>query len=341
MWKSKYIYLAGHLLMWILLILFEYYFISKAFENIPNRPNSGIYYPIIITQLILILFFYLNYFVFIPKLLFRKRYLLYVLSCIMLFFLLIEFPRMMMDFFHPINHRQPMNDTMRSVFPVLAANMILIFVTVFLASIALRINNRWKQTEKERISAQLAYLNAQVNPHFLFNTLNSIYSISLRTAPDAAVAIEKLSQMMRYSLKESQSEMVSLDKELEYLQNYISLQKLRLNPNAICTFSVEGEDDGLQIAPLLLIPFVENAFKHGVSTEHQTHIEVKIKLAHQSLHLTVKNHKVSHDSSGFEKSGLGIETTQKRLELMYPRKHTIQIQESEHEFLVELSLQLR
>jgi LytS/YehU family sensor histidine kinase len=199
----------------------------------------------------------------------------------------------------------------------------------------LKMSNLWKQTQKEKLDAELLYLKAQINPHFLFNTLNSIYSLAIVKSDMTASAIVKLSGMMRYVLSEAHLETVSLQKETAYISDYIELQKLRLTESANLHFILTGYNTGKQIAPLLLIPFIENAFKFGVNPEKKSEISIHIDIEESHLFLFVKNDKVN-DSA--EHNGLGIANTQSRLQLLYPGKHELNITDTENQFSVSLKI---
>jgi sensor histidine kinase YesM len=224
-------------------------------------------------------------------------------------------------------------------------NFVLFCATVFV-SLALKINNRWQESEKQKLDAELSFLKAQINPHFLFNTLNSIYTLAVKKSDLTASAIVKLSGMMRYVITEAQTEFVSLNKELLYVSNYIDLQKIRLGNTVIVEFepTLENEDtDGqfVPIAPLVLIPFVENAFKYGVNPEEPSLIRILLTLDGQTLSLSTYNRifAIPHTTDDTS-SGLGIANVRKRLELIYPERHSLEITRTESDFTVQLSLRL-
>jgi LytS/YehU family sensor histidine kinase len=217
---------------------------------------------------------------------------------------------------------------------------ILMFTLVLIASIALRVNNRWKQTEKERLTAQLSYLKTQINPHFLFNILNNIYSETIDKAPRAADMIDRLSAMMRYTLKETPNDFVPLENEMEYITNYIELQRIRFDSHVKFNFETKGFFHDKQIAPLILIPFIENTFKHGVNSEENSNISIIIAVDKHELHLDVLNNKVEKEINDDDKSGIGIENTKKRLQLIYPDKHLLSIDDNPTIFNVSLHINL-
>jgi sensor histidine kinase YesM len=209
------------------------------------------------------------------------------------------------------------------------------------ASILLAINNRLKQTEKEKLSAQIASLKSQINPHFLFNTLNNIYATVIDISPKTAEMVDRLSEMMRYTMKDTQQDFVPLEDEINYIDNFIELQKLRLDKSVKLEYSHLENIPALQIAPMLLIPFIENAFKHGVNSEQKSHIKIEITINKTGLQLSVLNNKVNVQRDISESSGLGIENTRHRLNLIYPSKHLLVINDTEKEFYVSLHINVQ
>ncbi|RFM30489.1 sensor histidine kinase [Deminuibacter soli] len=196
------------------------------------------------------------------------------------------------------------------------------------------------ELEKEKLEAELGFLKSQVNPHFLFNSLNSIYSLAHRNADATQEAILQLSQMMRYMIYESNTSQVPLEKELEYLQNYIYLKKLRLTPNIHIHYTVQGNIAGASIEPMLLIPFIENAFKHGISYAEQCDIKIVITISGQhELHLLVSNKVFKKETP--EPGGIGLENVQKRLQLLYPGTHRLQVTEENNYYTTSLSVLLK
>jgi hypothetical protein len=294
--------------------------------------------PILSFSVILISIFYFNYNFLIPRLLFNGKRFLYVLSCIGIVFFVLSVPVIISTVF---NFRPEVeNPEMLKARPLAFSNLILMFMMAFIASIGLATNNRLKQAEKEKLTAQLAYLQAQINPHFLFNTLNGIYAVTIIKAPKAAEMVEKLSDMMRYSLNQTLSETVDLDQETAYIENYIELQKIRFGDSVKINCAIHTHGKHYQIAPLLLIPFVENAFKHGVNAEEDSEINIRLNIHEHVLQLDVYNRKVKLDLSTHVKSGLGISNTRNRLQLIYPNKHMLSVADSPNSFAVSLQIQL-
>ena len=195
-----------------------------------------------------------------------------------------------------------------------------------------------KNLETEKLNAELAFLRSQINPHFLFNSLNNIYSLAYKKSEKTPEAILKLSEIMRYMLYESNEGLVLLEEEINYLENYIELQKLRFKETVYVDLHVEIDEEGHRIMPLLLISFLENAFKHGVSTDEHKPIRIDIGVQNGRLYFKAENAKnqVNKDQT----RGVGLTNLKRRLQLGYPDKHTINVVESEHYYSSELFIYL-
>lgn len=338
--KRKLIFSAIHVSVWCILVALPLYYTSRAFAN----DESGILFwvplPFWITIGLLILIFYLNYYVFIPMFLFPRKYAFYIIILVGLFLIFMEAPRAIADLVVSKPPERLNREVAEVVFPILFSNVFLMYIAVFFSSIALRLSNRWFETEEERHRAQMSYLTSQINPHFLFNTLNSIYGLTIVKAPKAADMVGKLSEMMRYTLESSRNEYVPLSDEIAYIQSYIELQAIRLDENIKLDVSISERLYDHQISPLLLIPFIENSFKYGVNAEERCNIKIHIKVDESSLKLSVFNNKVYVDSKHLKKTGLGIENTRKRLNLMYPERHTLDISENEYDYSITLYVKL-
>lgn len=192
----------------------------------------------------------------------------------------------------------------------------------------------------EKLNAEVDFLRAQVNPHFLFNILNNLYALTLKKSEKAPDVVLKLSAMMEYMLYDSNDEKVLLAKELEYLQNYVELERLRFGGGAGISFSTDAVPDGLTIAPLLLLPLVENAFKHGLSKQTEDgKLDINIHLEESVLKTVVENSKpASADTQS--KGGIGLSNLRKRLELLYPGRHELIPEDHATTYKVMLTLEL-
>ncbi|MFY0253865.1 sensor histidine kinase [Chitinophaga sp. 30R24] len=219
--------------------------------------------------------------------------------------------------------------------------LLMLFMSGFI-KIALEWFKSEKQREElkvEKLNAELKFLKSQINPHFLFNCLNTIYSLAHKQSPQTEHAILKLSTIMRYMIYESNEARVLLSHELKYLHDYIEIQRLRLPNDIHINYRLNGNADNVQIEPMLLVPFVENAFKHGISYTEESFIDIDITTTEEVVQLTVKN---SHFKERVaERGGIGLENVLKRLELLYENEHEINIREMETQFIVDLKIVLK
>ena len=190
----------------------------------------------------------------------------------------------------------------------------------------------------EAVKSELAFLKSQINPHFLYNTLNYIYSLAIPVSDKMAAAVLRLSDLMRYTLTENPDGKVSVVKEVDYLESYIELFRMRFEPHFYVSFDTEGVNDKQRVAALLLIPFVENAFKHGVVNDPQHPVEILLSVKGSTLSLTVKN-KISNNQKD-RSSGVGMVNIQRRLELIYPGKHILNIENQDQIYQIELIIKL-
>jgi two-component system, LytTR family, sensor kinase len=201
------------------------------------------------------------------------------------------------------------------------------------------------QKELKQSTASIDFLRSQINPHFLFNALNTLYGTAIQeNAERTGEGIQKLGDMMRFMLQENIREKISLSREIDYLQNYISLQKLRTDPSPGVQIQTEIRDseNPFRIAPMLLIPFVENAFKHGISLRETSEIKISLEIKNNTLYFDVSNSKHTRPQNDPEKdkSGIGLENVKQRLKLLYPGRHELIIHETPKDFFVHLTIQL-
>jgi LytS/YehU family sensor histidine kinase len=193
--------------------------------------------------------------------------------------------------------------------------------------------------------ASFDFLRSQINPHFLFNALNTIYGTAIQEkAERTSEGIEKLGDMMRFMLQENIQDKIALSREIDYLNNYISLQKLRTDPSPGIKIdtAIEQPLQSVQIAPMLLIPFAENAFKHGISFREPSQIRISLELRDRTLYFDVYNTKHERPESDPEKdrSGIGLANVRQRLQLLYPKKHELVIRDAAKDFFIHLTIQL-
>ena len=225
---------------------------------------------------------------------------------------------------------------------------ILTNVSIVVIAFAYRLLLIWFQQEKvrseletQKLQAELSFLKLQVNPHFLFNALNNIYSLAvIEGSKRTGNSILKLSELIRYMLyeKEDAESKVSLDKEIHYINSYIDLEKLRRQDNTYINFSIEGDIYGKRIAPLLLFPLIENAFKHGVLTEKDKPVTIDLKITGQQLQASITNFNNAYQKDNV--GGIVLQNVKKRLDLMYGGKYQLDINRNDGMFNVNLQLPL-
>ncbi len=287
-------------------------------------------------------YFYLNYLVLIPRFLLKKKLFNYVIflvaGLLIISGLNVFYSTIIHQFFIPnIHHHNPLHYSLMTIYPAILA---------FGLSTGIRITDEWfknerqkKEMENEKLTSELAFLKSQVNPHFLFNILNNICSLARKKSDDTENAIIKLSQLMRYMLFESKDEKVSLEKEVEYLQNYIELQRMRISGKVQINFTVEGPVGQLMIEPMLLIPFVENAFKHGISYIGDSGIDIIMKVTNKELNFSVENSIIRRGNETIpSETGVGLKNVLRRLELLYPGRHEISINDHDLKYKVLLKI---
>lgn len=224
------------------------------------------------------------------------------------------------------------------------SSSLFLFLMIMALSTATKTVVQWQTTEQraivaeaEKASAELSFLKAQINPHFLFNTLNNIYTLAITNNEHTADSIMKLSNIMRYVTDEVKEDFVDLQNEINCISNYIDLHRLRLGAKTVVSFTVQGDLDNKKIAPLLLMTFVENVFKYGVSKQHQSNIDINLLVKHDAIIFFCTN-PVFERSQNIERTGIGINNTRERLKYLYPGKHVLNINEENNQFTVILTL---
>lgn len=245
-------------------------------------------------------------------------------------------------FFHiPLPaHRIFFNETLQtSISSVLFVLLLSGFFSV--ARELFRTEKKRKELDNQRLNAELAFLKSQVNPHFFFNTLNTIYLLAHKKSDQTEQVVLKLSEIMRYIIYESNAPEVSLSRELKYLSDYVDLQQMRLSKKVDTKYEIIGSPDTLLIAPMLLIPFVENSFKHGISYAEESFVHISVLIDGNRIEFITHNKVFGRKNEMDESSGVGLENVQKRLALLYPERYSLKIESENKEFIVKLIIQLR
>jgi len=283
-------------------------------------------------------FFYLNAFVLIPKLVYRKKFWLYTFFLALVFaWVLLQGWAIYTAFGNP--------DFKLRQFLIFNFFIYLFFLATSTAYQLIKdrmeMDKRVNERERENLKTELSLLRSQVSPHFMFNVLNNIVSLSRRQPDQVEPSLIKLSSLMRYMLYEADETRVPLEKEIEYLQSYIDLQKQRFGKKLTVNTCLNHVDTQYLIEPMLLIPFVENAFKHGTGLITQPQIDIELKAKGQDLHFTVKNkYNDATEEVKDKTSGIGLTNVQRRLNLLYDKRHSLMISKNSDWFIVSLQIHL-
>jgi sensor histidine kinase YesM len=339
---TKSIEFTIHLLIWgglFILVFLEVHNLGGF-----KKEDGSIYIPLVYGLLTNLILFYLNAYYLIPKYLPTRKIKAYVTWVLSLFFG-ITFIESFLDHFIFINLYSTEDE------PFLAQIILNIIINSLVLSLSIGygfiknwiINENQKQKlVKEKLSAELNYLKAQVNPHFLFNTLNMAYASAVKHGDvDTSDIIEKLSGLLRYNLYECNEIKVDLEKELNYLENYIILQSKRLSEDIkqYLKIHIDKTQSHYKIAPLLLMPIIENVFKHGILLSNPGEIEINVSIQNNKLKLFTKNPLVLNKIKS-DYSGIGNRNTKARLDLLYKNMYSLTTKTENNYYITELSIQL-
>ncbi len=354
-----------HLLAWTIFIVIPLYFI-KGWPV--SRDFIWLFY---INTLVSGIIFYINYLLLAPKLFFETRkfrYFISVFVMVIIFYFVSDISnKMIFNRFSepsPTEQKEKKPDRHQKItLPGAGGNigrpkppfrnmhlynygLNSLFLVVF--SLGLRVLERnsqieklQKETEKAKLNSELAFLKSQISPHFLFNTLNNIYSLIRINPEDSQNAVLKLSKLMRYLLYESEQGNTRLSSEIGFMQNYIDLMKLRMSERVELKIEFPNDYEDVSIPPLLFVPFIENAFKHGISYREKSFIEIRMELSGNLISFKCANsivkQTVDEDTSH---NGIGLDNAVKRLNLLFPGKHDLQINKSDKIYVIILKINL-
>lgn len=332
--------LLVHIFVWLIISIFPLF---TAYIDLGKIPTD-----LYIRQALRPILFYVNYLFLVPHFLLKRKLFLYIILSIV--FLIIfnyvsedlitniisdEFRRMPEPADGP-----PGPLRIRHALPIVFSLSIFLLGGIFSLVVDFYKRERVsKELENEQKEIKLQFLRNQLNPHFLFNSLNSIYSLVRSKSDNAPEAVITLSELMRYMLYEAGDEQVALEKEINYIQNYIALQRLRLKNTEAVKLNIKGETRHLKIYPLLLISFIENAFKYGTDYKGNTHIDIKIVVENNKLFFNVENI-VGLYKRDDKNSGVGLENIKNQLKHLYSNNHNLTIKEDQTHYKVYLTINL-
>jgi len=333
-----------HLAFWVFAFLLLAGFFAKEYGSTFLKLNL-IYTGLFLISITIIV--YINLLVLIPKLLQARKWLSYLFALASIIGLGIVLNLLTFEY---------LSDLLFSDYYFISyyeTKDLFNFMSVFLAgSTLLKLAKGWfelseqkkkiNRLEREKLDAELGALKSQINPHFLFNSLNSMYALSLDQDPKVPELLLKLSSGMRYMLYETNDNFVSLEKEIDYLNNYLDLQRLRTDQDAAITFNVQGIIEQQKVAPLIFIPFVENAFKHGIKGDtSNVFINIHLQIKADVIIFNIKNNSGQVDNNLPDSKyfgGLGLENVKKRMDLIYKNQYELNIKNTSSTYLVYLKI---
>ena len=349
--SDKKIALILHAIAWIIVIIIPFFLNSAFGGDDPHR-----LYQFYVHTISAVVIFYLGYLWLVPRFFLQNKKAVYLI--ILVFIILATYG--MSSFINesllsdPIrdakfleNYKKVTGENVPSfrIFGFFNHVVASILISGFAMGLAvmekLKENEKkQKELEKEKLNSELAFLKNQVSPHFFFNTLNNIYSLIGIDGPTAQDSVLKLSKLMRYLLYESEHGETQMSHEIDFMNNYIDLMKLRLNSKVALQIDLPSDFSDFTIPPLLFVPFIENAFKHGVSYRERSFIIVRMAIEDEEINFVAENSIGNNSPTEDPKhSGIGLENVRKRLALLFPGKHKLKIESNETVFRVELSIQ--
>lgn len=340
-WYSrKWVTVLLHVTFWLLLFSMPF-LLRPASENRPvNRSSeSGLSAFYIVNNLFWVGLFYFNALVMIPRVLYVRKLWVFVIAHILLFSVFIGIGWMNSNLL-----TDPKNLNIR----IHLLLTFFIYLFMFAVSTAYRLigdrleaDKLAKEKENENLKTELSLLRSQVSPHFMFNVLNNMVALARKQSDQLEPSLIKLSSLMRYMLYETDGEKVSLEKEMDYLQSYIDLQRQRYGKNLQIHVNFRQGDAAYEIEPMLLIPFVENAFKHGTGFIENPQIDISLAVENKTLLFSVKNRFQADSVEIKDKtSGIGLTNVQRRLQLLYGKNHQLSINKDNGWFTTTLQLKL-
>lgn len=338
---------VAHLMFWLVYTLFFAILGEQRLEDIPR----ALVFELIQLPAKLVAVYTTLYW-FIPRLLLKRNYWVFTLSLVAVVLACALLQRII-DYYIIQPQIDPFH---KELFELLNYNRMFRFassiVGIVLLAATIKIGRYYakeqrmtQNMEKEKLEAELKFLKAQIHPHFLFNTLNNLYALTLKKSDKAPEVVLRLSGMVNYMLYDATTPRVSLDQEIESIHNYIALERIRYGTDLDIFFEISGTTNGVEIAPLLLLPFVENSFKHGISDSIQDKwIAINLRISEGQLTFQVENSRnTEQDRARLQAmpGGIGLTNVRRRLDLLYSERHELRIREEESAFLVLLKLDLR
>jgi len=344
--KNKYILQPiMHFIAWGLVLALPFLIFGNDSDF--NFWDKMLHHAVVVSSMLLV--FYLNYFILIEKVLFKRhigKFLLYNFLLIIIVGAAVHIWQVATSPMPPklneLHGKAPDLDTFFLIRDILT------LVVVAILSVTIKMTGKWYITEaerqeeqKERTEAELKNLRQQLNPHFLFNTLNNIYALIAISPESAQESMLQLSKLLRYVLYEDNGNYVQLERELNFIHNYVELMRIRLNSDVDMKMDIQVTETSKTIAPLLFITLIENAFKHGISPTSPSFVDINIhQNTDKQLNCTIRNSYFPKDDSDQSGSGIGLENLRRRLEILYPHEHILRTENDGNTFIAELIIPL-
>ncbi|MBC7655400.1 MAG: histidine kinase [Oligoflexus sp.] len=321
-----------NIIFWILLTLPAFLF---RYNGPSNNFSEYFIYRALINNTILAIIFYANAYYFFPSVLKKKGILLYLLAIAVSLLLVWFLSKYVDQQLFPIKRKWG-----KPFFPNFISYIFIIGISCSYRIIIDNFKSRKlnKDKETENLKTELSFLRSQISPHFMFNVLNNLVSLARKKSDKMEPALIQLSNLLRYMLYEGTQDKISLTQELKYLNGYIDLQKLRFGDDVIIIFNAEGDLEHFYLEPMLLIPFVENAFKHGMGTIENPMIKIKLTAVNKTLNFLVENDIANIGESKDDSSGIGLNNVKRRLDLLYKNNYKLTISNHDGKYIVDLKL---
>lgn len=337
--NNKWMIVLLHCVCWA--IIFAFPFLIRTSNDQQHRPaiEIGFIYFYAVTRIFWVAFFYFHAYYLFPKFINEKKIWLYILSQLVFLFVISLLHWLVFSIF--------VKNTAYDIAGFFVFNTFT-YLFILAASIAYRLvldriatERLMRDRENENLKTELSFLRSQVSPHFMFNVLNNMVALARKQSDQLEPSLIKLSSLMRYMLYEADEEKVPLEKENDYLQSYIDLQQQRFGKKLKINFVADSFDKSYEIEPMLLIPFVENAFKHGTGMVENAQIDIELRAQNNILNFYVRNKFNKEFIEIKDKtSGIGLTNVTRRLNLLYGKDHTLLITDNDNWFIISLQLKL-
>jgi two-component system, LytTR family, sensor kinase len=328
-----------HILFWICYIMF----INLMFFGLTRIENPTFYLQLLLFFPLEMVLVYFNFYFLMPRLLFARKYVLYGAS-LFIGVMMVAMVNVLIHFLYVrLGYITFITGANFSALNIMSRAMEIIYLIGFTSGVKLARNwmshLQWiQEKEKQYLETELNFLKTQIQPHFFFNTLNNLYSLTLKKSDLAPEVVLKLSDLMSYMLYESGAGRVALDKEIAYLQNYIDVEKLRFGQRLDVSFETQGNTETVSIAPMILILFLENSFKHGVKNNvHHIYIRISLKVEDGWIYFQVINPLSTEDAKRAHE-GIGLKNVRRRLELLFGKNYTLNTEEMDKQYIVSLKM---